>query len=431
MKFSKYNIFFNNGDTSILLFNTRTLKLLVLVNEVYELIYAHINDISTLADIHHGLFQVLIDNQFILADNIDEQKLAIETLEKHNNSQSSFEFIINPTLDCNLRCWYCYEEHLKGSVMSPAILQSVKIAIERKLQDKKLKKLQLSFFGGEPLLKFNPIVYPLIEYAKENCDKFNKKLVVNFTSNGVLLTPKNVDKLSSLGVSCFFQIAFDGDEKHHDNVKKHPNGKGAYQETIANIRYAISKGIKILVRCNYTPENILSFQEFIKDFSNVPYKHKRYLHFDFKKVWQTGENEKTQLGVNKLFELLVKYKFLKEVPKTLADISTCYADKENSVVINYDGNVFKCTAQDFKPDASEGTLTPNGDIVYNQKYEQRMRNRYSNKQGLECKAFPICSVCSQRRLQADTNGCLLAFTDDDIENQIYEVMLAVSKNKIK
>lgn len=431
MKFSKYNIFFDNGDSTILLFNTRTLKLIVLVKEIYELIDMYIPNIESLDTIHHSLYLALKKYQFILKDEVDEQVQAINTLEKRNNSTSSFEFIINPTLDCNLRCWYCYEEHLKGSCMSASILKATQKAIVEKLQSKKLKTLQLSFFGGEPLMKFNSIVYPLIEFAKNKCEQYNKKLKVNFTSNGVLLTPKNVDKLFNIGVKCFFQIAFDGDEQKHDQVKKHPNGHGSYQETITNIKYAISRGIHILVRCNYTADNIYSFQQLIKDFSTITYRDKKRLHFDLKKVWQVEENETTQNGVAELYKLMIKYRFVKEAPIISSDINTCYADKENSVVINYDGNIFKCTAQDFKPEASEGFLNENGEIHYNQKYEQRMRSRYSNARCLNCKAFPICTVCSQRRMFDKTDKCLLDFTDEDIENFIYEVMVSVSRNKIQ
>lgn len=405
---------------------------MILVKDVYELIDKNINHIESLEAIHPDLYLALKKTHFILNDDIDEQEQAIKTLEKRNNPTSSFEVMVNPTLDCNLRCWYCYEEHQKGSSMTEKILEATKKAIERKLQDKHLKTFSLSFFGGEPLMKFNSIVYPLIEFTKNKSAQYNKKININFTTNGVLLTPKNVDKLSDLGIKdYFFQIAFDGDQQHHDNVKKHSNGLGSYQETINNIKYALSKGLHILVRCNYTADNIHSFQQLIKELSIVPYKDKKRLHFDLKKVWQVEENETTQNELDKLYKLMVEYKFIKEVPTTASDISTCYADKENSIVINYDGNIFKCTAQDFKPEASEGILTENGNIIYNERYIQRMKSRYSNEKCLECKAFPICNVCSQRRMFANTDKCLLQYTDDDIENLIYEVMVSVSKNKIK
>ena len=46
-------------------------------------------------------------------------------IEYVDNDDSTFELIINPTLDCNFHCWYCYENHLKGSKMDEGIVSAI------------------------------------------------------------------------------------------------------------------------------------------------------------------------------------------------------------------------------------------------------------------------------------------------------------------
>lgn len=44
-------------------------------------------------------------------------------------------------------------------------------------------------------MKFNKVVWPILEYAKRICVENQKELLVSFTTNGVLLTQQVVDKL--------------------------------------------------------------------------------------------------------------------------------------------------------------------------------------------------------------------------------------------
>lgn len=431
MKTSYYNTFFKNGE-NYLLFNTRTTKLLVLIPEIYNLIVKYKDHVDSLKSIHPDLFLCLKKYGFILSDKIDEIHLVVNTIRKRNNNPSSFELTVNPTLDCNLRCWYCYEDHLKGSRMNEKMIEAVKALIEQKMTEPKLKRFTLSFFGGEPLVQYAKVVLPLIRFAKDCSIRHHKKLYVHFTSNGVLLTRKVVDELADLNLHYFFQIAFDGGKEIHDSIKFTSLGKGCYQQTVDNIRYALKNAhFRILVRCNYTPDNIKSFISLIEDFKDITAREKKRVFFCLKKVWQTEETPVTIQYAKKLQSLLIKYGFITE-KDLLPGFTTCYADKENCMVVNYNGNVYKCTARNFTEKNREGTLSDNGSIVFNDRYAQRMQARFRQSQCLTCRAFPICEVCSQKRLEDDgSKPCLAMLTDEDITTFIYQTMAAISKNKIK
>ena len=68
------------------------------------------------------------------------------------------ELIILPTEKCNFRCTYCYEDFLIGK-MPPAIERGVKALIDRRSDS--LDRLEISWFGGEPLLAADVVLLAL------------------------------------------------------------------------------------------------------------------------------------------------------------------------------------------------------------------------------------------------------------------------------
>lgn len=81
--------------------------------------------------------------------------------EKYNKANDSgvWHLILNPTQDCNFRCWYCYEKHPKGR-MQPETMERVKRLVDNIFDKGEIKHFSLGWFGGEPLLYFKEVVYP-------------------------------------------------------------------------------------------------------------------------------------------------------------------------------------------------------------------------------------------------------------------------------
>lgn len=77
-------------------------------------------------------------------------------------------------------------------------------------QSPKYNHIILSFFGGEPLLYFKQVVLPIVNGAKEICNRENKSLSLNFTTNGYLISDNLFKVLGDTPVS--FQITLDGNK---------------------------------------------------------------------------------------------------------------------------------------------------------------------------------------------------------------------------
>lgn len=89
----------------------------------------------------------LKEGGFIIDDTFDEyQQLLVEINATDFNTEAA-ELHINPTLDCNFRCWYCYEEHMAGSKMSEEVLEAVKNYLNKTITQP-LRHFRLSFSEG-------------------------------------------------------------------------------------------------------------------------------------------------------------------------------------------------------------------------------------------------------------------------------------------
>lgn len=120
-------------------------------------------------------------------DTIDECGNILVGKEKMVNSDRLYNVVVNTTLDCNLSCWYCYENRIVGSKLSSGVIEAIKKNIYLHYETTKFKTLKLSFFGGEPFLYFDGIKQ-LLDYSNVFCSERSIELIADFTTNSTLIT---------------------------------------------------------------------------------------------------------------------------------------------------------------------------------------------------------------------------------------------------
>lgn len=413
MKWSIYNISDQTKEDKTLLYNYFTDKIIVLLPELYNIVKKYDSNADEIKNIHPELFSILCDNGFIVDNQVDEATEAEKRILKELSSKSTMHLTINPTLDCNLRCWYCYEEHTHNCYMTRKTMDSVVNFVKSKTCSKELKTICLSLFGGEPLLKAEKIALPLINEIKDVCTKREKTLIVHFTTNGVLLSKRIADLLASTNLDIHFQIPFDGGQVFHDKTKYTKNGKGTYQLIIKNIKYALSKGFSFTIRCNYTNENIDSYYELVDEINNMtPEKGK--VKFFLQKVWQEKQTDELKEKAIRLKTYITgKDSTVKLTEKEV--LKHCYGDFYSSAVINYNGDVFKCTARKFNTSDRIGILEEDGHISKTEKaklYDMKGFVRRCHT----CRLLPVCTICVQNRI--DHGFCKNALTQEEADPQL-------------
>ena len=170
-------------------------------------------------------FAKLQDLGMLIDDGIDELDLIKKRYEAAKFRDKRLYLMLYPTQDCNLKCWYCYESHKQGTKMSEAVIESVLNYVNKVLSDDKYEAIHVGFFGGEPLMNFSSIAYPLAKGIKKICESKAKAFSTFFVTNASLMTESIIEKMKELNP--YFQITIDGYREKHDNVRVWKNsGKG-------------------------------------------------------------------------------------------------------------------------------------------------------------------------------------------------------------
>lgn len=283
-----------------------------------------------------------------IIDAIDDRKLHL---------------IILPTEKCNFRCTYCYEDFEKG-IMSDRVSNSILKLLDNRASS--LQRIDLSWFGGEPLLAKH-VIDKISKHTLDLVKNFNLSYSANMTTNGYLLTPKVLQWAISLGINDF-QVTIDGDENTHNLTRLRADKTGTFSTIWKNLISAKNSNLNfnILIRIHFSPKTINSLKIFINILQAELLTDKRFsIHFhainrlggklDDKIDLFTSREEK-EVATKELYNLLAKDT---QVCKPDSEY-VCYASKLNSFIIRSDGGLSKCTVAFHDDQNNIGTLREDG-----------------------------------------------------------------------
>jgi uncharacterized protein len=430
MKYSQFNTIIPYQN-QYALFNSLSQKVIFILPEIKDLLEAAMREgIDKLKIYHVSFFNYLVEQEYLVNEDIDEVEKVKEISKAVDENEKVFSLTINPTMNCNFNCWYCYETHLKQSRMSDEVVDRINRFIENKFELESLEHIDISFFGGEPLLYFRKTVCPIIDNIIKQSTKNNKSYSIGFTTNGYLINDEFIQFFAQRKITCGLQITLDGHGENHDKVLFVHKNKGSYSEIIGNIKLLILNGFSVRLRVNYTNENIDCGELIAKDLADLPRdKTNKLLVIDFHKVWQEDETDLTKSILTRNLNVVNEIGFSAVSLAMNNVLDSCYADKRNSVVLNYNGDIYKCTARDFTKENREGFINEDGDLTWmNDALERRMNSKFKNKPCLSCKILPICNGgCSQVALESQGEDyCVFNFMESEkdrvIELKIREIV---------
>lgn len=384
----------------------------LLLNNTSHQLYSEADDVNRLETVNPNLYTHLRKGNFIVDDDFDECKFVLDQKAKMINSTSLYNVVINTTLDCNLNCWYCYENKIAGSRLQPKVVEAIKKNIALHFEDSPYTTLKLSFFGGEPFMCFDAIK-ELLSFSKSFCDERNIELIADFTTNATLITKEHIDFLKQF--RCHFQITLDGGRENHNQVKKNKHDNiDSYAQTIDALK-SIDKEIArrwVAVRVNFNNKTLYNIDEIIND---IDFLDRRYTYVILKKVWQIKTEVVDKDALADAIQNFLDHKFLLDyyyMPKGCV----CFAERRNQVLFNYDGGIFKCTTiSDFNKKNSLGELDFNtGAVIWD---PQKTEDWYADMQPTfckECKWFPVCLGACNRQLMAHRGERICTFDANNL-----------------
>jgi uncharacterized protein len=198
-------------------------------------------------------------------------QFATKLHQRNINKMPMYMFM--PTYNCNLRCAYCFQDHMRTNSSFHHLLRTAKpevvdriFAVMPEIEamhgviGEAPRHRSIGFFGGESLLaESRPIVQYIIEKALSI-----GTAAFSAVTNGTELHFYE-DMLSPNLISAL-QITFDGPQAEHDRRRIYPDGSGSYEKIAQNLSMALGKGVKVIVRLNVDRNNIKDLTSLIDDF---------------------------------------------------------------------------------------------------------------------------------------------------------------------
>lgn len=308
---------------------------------------------------------------------------------------------ILPTLQCNFRCNYCYED-FKNDRITASTIDGIVAFVKKNIQ--RFDRLFVDWFGGEPLLEINAI-NELSQKLIQVCRDYKKPYIASMTTNGYLLT-ENVFKSMLHNKILSYQITLDGEEQNHNRNRHLVNGGETYSTILKNlqdIKEHIKAYFSIIIRTNLTLDMSERIEAYI-EFLHNNFGDDRRFSFLFRPVGNWGGERVSQMqsemitDFSSVLDKMARSKIQLNYGVYYNSLRNgiCEAAKRNSYVIKPSGEVCKCTALLDSADNQIGRLDSNGDMILNKDLLSKWIYRFDKMPDkcISCSMLPTCGNSS-------------------------------------
>ena len=343
MLWSKYNYLFRSEKYGWLLYNALSNCFLALPDKAGELL-SSLKAGDECGGLELGLQLQLAAMHALVAPGEDRKMRDVVRMKRRMNNLSEGIFLLTvaPTRSCNFACPYCFENNRAGVHMS-AETEDKLVEFVRRHQPGAV--LAVTWFGGEPLLRFEQIRRLSDRFMGLNFRSYRAALI----TNGYLLDAEKCASLEGLGIR-EVQITLDGMPDTHNARRKLVSGGGTFDRILSNIDLLFASEWRgaLLLRVNVDKSNTEDYHllyEFIR---------KRYPDYVDRIKFYPGivhamgrENPDTSclFNVDEAvdFELEQYYKHgLRGNFYPGRMLFNCTAARRNGYVVGPEGELYKC-----------------------------------------------------------------------------------------
>lgn len=359
-------------------------------------------NINILENLPSDIISVLTKQKILIDDYVDEN--AVLELFKLRKDINYVQFFLIVTRQCNFRCPYCAQDHETRVMAEKVYQQSLKFILEY-IANNHPQHIYISFFGGEPTLEMINIVKFLKELnVKVKNFAWSPKVIGQITSNGYLLDKENFLMLIDNGVT-HYQITVDGFADSHDVNRHLVNGKGTWQVIMNNLLAMkhTQRKFSVQIRTNYTRKIYNDFERWLEFLDDNFGSDKRFsFYFESAKDYGTvGSADNVDIMATSsreeenLYTILVNKKISMPYYYNILNFRglCCYAAKQNSIAIDWDGSLIKCTFNFEKESNKVGDIFASKDIINVEKFSKMLALRYPQ----ECESCTILPICLGKR----------------------------------
>jgi uncharacterized protein len=365
--------------------------------------------------------EVLRQRGYLTAMSVGEEEnflVKVATKLHHLQSQLMPSYILMPTYSCNLRCSYCFQDHMRTDPAYKHLLRTIQPEMVDRIfgsmaqieelhgvpRDADIPR-DITLFGGEPLLENG---YSNIKYIIDKAHSMGKA-TFSAVSNGTelqayqsLLNPENISSL---------QITLDGTPDEHDQRRIYADGSGSFEKIARNISMVLDLGVWVSVRMNIDRENVKRLPELADEIESRGWN--KYERFSAYTAPVHAANEKTDVKTTfsswdldlAIDELREKFQAMQLISRpddwmiskarkifdtqsnSFPSYRASYCGAHNKMyVFDAFGDIYACWEKTGDPKVRIGHVTEQSEVIFNEELTKSWRGRtmVSN---------PVCRKC--------------------------------------
>lgn len=366
-----------------------------------------------------------------------------EALKENLNTKAG-QLILKLTDNCNFRCKYCiFNEDYTGDMnfsSNEMSWETAKKAVDYFYSHSTAtENPAITFYGGEPLLKF-ALLKQVIEYSRKLFK--DREVTFSFTTNVSLVTDEIADYLTSvpnMSILC----SIDGPKEVHDSCRKFIGGKGTFDSVITGLKKLHKANVKnkqatISVNAVFTPpysfekldkiEAFFLHNEYLSDtspvsisystdgsipdiekkikpiLSNPKYRQRNTLTLNPLFNWQYLKIKDKQISLCKSISfsglsktlLAINNRYISEKVEEKYGFHGCCIPGVRRIYVETDGTFYACERIGLSP--SIGNVDDGMNIAAIKKYYIDGYSKACIKQCSECWAIRLCNFCYSKRM---------------------------------
>ena len=268
------------------------------------------------------------------------------------------------------------------------------------------KKIDIGFFGGEPLLEFE-LIQEITKYIKDHPLYEADRIQLSLVSNGTIFTREIANFIEKHIFS--FCISCDGPYQVQDLFRCFPGGQGSSHLVEKNIKQAVQLLPNVLVNAVYHPQTFHFLPEVIQYFSSLGLRQ-IYLNPDFSASWTKEDIDSLPEVYGQIGELYCKFclnkdpHFVSLIDSKIAVILRGgYQPSERcqmgvrDLAFSPQGNIYLC-------ERLVGSGDNNEHCIGNIRNGFQVKNIFCNKEFIEC-SNDECQKCTLRDYCMNWCGC--------------------------
>lgn len=443
LQLSRYNYYFDTSN-GFMIFNSFYSKLAIIKESFSagETLISPQNLIKYLADNNLKIF---------LEDDLDNNILSQVKKNIYSRLENNCVYVkILTTYGCNMSCIYCYENNeyfsRENSTLSLTTEMSDRIIdfIVQESNKSNKKNIYLSWYGGEPLINYKPIIH-----ISKQLKNLGLSLYSDITSN-ILLLKDNQELVNMLKESCvkMISVTLDGYGEYHNKrrpLKNNLLGINEYEETCKLIK-TLSRDFVITVSIMINRENINHIDQIIDSLSGAANTENITVFVGMlENIGGCLTDELKNQTVTfsdlayircKIYEKFWSAGFKTNLKFLLGMHGECIGTMNYSYVITPEGDILKCPDAIGNNELYVGKLDSLGSMVY-QNSEWKWEYPLSDPKCSKCRMFPLCAGgCNYTYIMERMRNCQY-YSENGVDIQNKEALefslkyyfLNIMKNK--